>query len=201
MTPAPGLPRGRHGLSRAEVAADQRDRMLDALAAAMAERGYVGTSVSDVIRRAGVSRETFYQQFSSKQDCFDAAFTLAGDLLIEVLAAISDRPGTVRERLDVAIGTYLDALVEHPDYARLFLVEVYAAGIDAMARRAERQSAIAGGLAVLLDRDDADGRFACDVLVAGIGATVTMPLLQGDHAALRELRAPLVELALRHLEP
>ena len=50
------LPRGRHHLSREEVQASQRQRMLLAIAAAMADKGYAGTSVADVIKRAGVSR-------------------------------------------------------------------------------------------------------------------------------------------------
>src|SRR5215510_7200104 len=76
------LPRGRHRLSRAEVVASQRQRMLLAIAAAMADKGYAGTSVADVIARAGVSRETFYQQFSSKLDCFMSAFDAAGEVLL-----------------------------------------------------------------------------------------------------------------------
>ena len=48
------LPRGRHSLSREEVAADQRLRLAVAMADAMAELGYVGTPVASVLERAGV---------------------------------------------------------------------------------------------------------------------------------------------------
>ena len=72
------LPRGRHGLTRAEVESSQRDRLLDAMADAMSEQGYVATPVADVIKRAGVSRESFYELFSSKLDCFMSAFDIAG---------------------------------------------------------------------------------------------------------------------------
>ena len=68
------LPRGRHSLSREEVRASQRRRMLEAMANATAEKGYVHTTVADVIKRAGVSRETFYEHFSDKEDCFIAAY-------------------------------------------------------------------------------------------------------------------------------
>lgn len=195
------LPRGRHNLTRAEVAGAQRDRMLVALAEAMAERGFVGTSVGDIIKRAGVSRETFYQQFSSKQDCFLAAFSVSGDLLRAHLTELADAPGTPRQRLDAMFGAYLEQLIEHPAFARLFLVEVYAAGPEAMALRAERQHTLALGLARLLDRLDDEGLLACDVLVAGIGSLVTMPLMTGDHDRLRALRGPLVDLALHQLAP
>ena len=77
QTPARPLPRGRHRLPREEVVSSQRTRMLRGMAEAMMEKGYVNTTVADVIGRAGVSRETFYQQFSSKADCFMSAFDAA----------------------------------------------------------------------------------------------------------------------------
>src|SRR5207249_11332900 len=59
-TPLPRvLPRGPHGLAREVVQASQRARMLDAMAEAVAEKGYGAVSVADVIARAGVSRKTF----------------------------------------------------------------------------------------------------------------------------------------------
>ena len=74
MTP---LPRGRHGLSREQVEASQRLRLMRAMAEVMAEKGYARTSVADILRRARVSRETFYELFDSKEDCFMSAFEQA----------------------------------------------------------------------------------------------------------------------------
>jgi len=80
------LPRGRHRLSRNDVIASQRERMLVAMAVAVAERGYVRTSVADVIRRARVSRETFYEQFEDKEACFMAAFESAAELTLRAMS-------------------------------------------------------------------------------------------------------------------
>ncbi|NGZ99893.1 TetR/AcrR family transcriptional regulator [Nocardioides sp. W3-2-3] len=102
----PTLPRGRHGLSRAEVQAAQRERIFTAMADAMAERGYVATPVAEIIRRAGVSRETFYQQFASKQDCFLAAYDWATDALRTGFAAGLAAEGPPLERF----GTLLASL-------------------------------------------------------------------------------------------
>ena len=199
--PTRRLPRGRHTLSRAEVAAAQRDRILDGLAEAMADKGYVGTSVTDIIKRAGVSRETFYELFESKHDCFHAAFSVAGDLLLARLGSLAEADGSREERLDAVFDAYFESVVEFPAFARLFLVEAYAAGPEAMALRAERQRLIASALADLLDLHDVTGRFACELVVAGVGALVTTPLIQGDQAALAALRAPLTDFALRQLTP
>lgn len=67
------LPRGHHGLSEEEVRADQIGRLLDAITDLIAEVGYRRTTVARVIRRAGVSRTTFYSLFENRADCFDAA--------------------------------------------------------------------------------------------------------------------------------
>src|SRR3982074_1407356 len=115
------LPRGRHGLTREHVTQLQRSRMLRAMAEAMAERGYVETSVADVLKRAGTSRETFYQQFSSKQDCFISAYELAASAVLAELEREAAAPGTPLERFDRAIHAYLAALSAEPAFARLFM--------------------------------------------------------------------------------
>ena len=194
------LPRGRHGLSREQVVSSQRARILLAMADVMAEKGYVATSVSQVVKRAGVSRETFYQLFASKQDCFMHALDSADGMLEALLENQVEHPGTVAERLDAAVALYLEALAFSPAMARLVLVEVYAAGPEALDRRSKTQRHIAHRLAAMLDVDDDFGRFGCELLVAGMGSLVTMPLVNGDLDALRAMREPLVALAVRHLE-
>ena len=64
------LPRGRHGLSEAEVQESQRARILDAMKALSGERGYHDASIADVIKAAGVTRKAFYNLFEDKEQCF-----------------------------------------------------------------------------------------------------------------------------------
>lgn len=161
------------------------------MAQAMSVGGYVGTSVADVIKLAGVSRETFYQLFSSKLDCFMSAFDLAGELLLAQLAA-QHTTGTPPERFERMLTAYLDILASEPAYARLFLVEVYAAGPPAMQRRAELQDRLVEGLAELLEARSEDGRFACELIVSAVSAMVTVPLVADDLDGLRALGPPLV---------
>ena len=44
--------------------------MLDGLADSIGERGYRDTTVADIVRHARTSKRTFYDQFSSKEECF-----------------------------------------------------------------------------------------------------------------------------------
>jgi AcrR family transcriptional regulator len=198
MTAAP-LPRGRHHLSRDAVTSSQRARMLRAMAEAMAERGYVGTPVAEIIRRAGVSRETFYQQFASKQDCFAAALDDVLTRLAAMLRALPEQ-GTPLERFDRLVTGYLDALAREPATAGLFLVEVYAAGPEVMHRRVELQQQFVDGLVEIFGDRTARGRFACQALVAAVITMVTTHVSAGDTAGLRRLRAPLVDLVAQALQ-
>ncbi|MDL4818198.1 TetR/AcrR family transcriptional regulator [Actinomadura opuntiae] len=189
----PRLPRGRHALSRAEVDRVHRGRLLAAMAEAMTEKGYAGTSVEDVLRRARVSRQSFYRLFSSKLDCFMAAFDQAGELVRERLAQAAQGGADPVDRFDRAITAYLDALASEPGYARLFLVEVFAAGPEAVARRSAVQRDLASALADLMGATGESARFACQVVVAAIGTMVTPAVASGDMAALRAVGPPIVD--------
>lgn len=197
------LPRGRHGLPREEVIASQRERILSAMAEAMVENGYVGTSVAVILKRAGVSRETFYEQFRSKEDCFEAAYERAVELLIANIAnAIS---GDARDAADPAdpdrmgriLEAYFDGLIAEPAYARLYLVEVYAVGSKAVARRAQLQESFVAMIADVLDARTDQQRFACQTLAAAVSAMVTARIAVDDLASLRALREPLLDLVRR----
>ena len=195
------LPRGRHGLPRETVIASQRRRILTAMAAAMTENGYVGTSVAAIIKLAGVSRETFYEQFRSKEDCFEAAYERAVELLLaRIAAATQDRPEapTSREqRIEAMLAAYLDGLAAEPADARLFLIEVYAVGPDAIARRARLQDSFVAMVADILSARTDEQLFACQTLVAALSAMVTARVAADDMDGLRALREPLLGLLRR----
>lgn len=199
MSAAPSaqrLPRGRHRLSREEVEQAQRLRLAVGMCEAMRTKGYVGTPVADVLRAAGVSRETFYALYNDKLDCFLDTVDLITEILMQGLAVAFDRQGTPVQRFEAALATYLDLLAAEPGYARVILVEVYAAGPAAVARRTELQRRIAERIASLFGGRSKDRQFAAEALVAAISAMVTAPVLDGDTDRLRSLREPL----LRHVD-
>lgn len=184
----PRLPRGRHGLSRGQVEEIQRLRIMIGMADAMRAKGYVGTPVAEIIKRAGVSRETFYQLYTDKLDCFLAAFDLVGELLAGHLQASVDAGGEPMERFERALTAYLDVMVSEPAYSRLFLVEVFAAGPEAMVRRAALQDRIVDALADIFGARSKRRRFSCHVIVSAVSAMVTGPLVSEDLDAIRALR-------------
>ena len=191
------LPSGRRsatGLTKAEVGRIQRNRMLFAMAEAVADEGYAKVSVTDVISRAGVSRATFYEQFTDKQACFLAAFDAASALLIDSVGP--DLPGgTAPEAFPGLLARYLDALADNQGFARVFLIDVYAVGPAGFRRRAESQRRFADLIATMFGVDTDEGRFACAALVAAIGSMVTTALAADDLDGLRSLHGPISDLA------
>jgi AcrR family transcriptional regulator len=119
------------------VTESQRQRILQAMIEVVSERGFPDTRVVDVIAVAGVSRKTFYELFSSKEDCFLATYdVLLGNLLGDTARGFESKPGAPwAERIAAGLAELLKHLAEHPDEARFAIVEVLAAGPKALARR------------------------------------------------------------------
>jgi AcrR family transcriptional regulator len=122
------LPRGRHGLSREFVAQNQRERLLTALAECLHERGYDGTTVALIGKRAGVSKSDFYKQFESKDTCFLAAYDDSVERIRQkVLAACAEADGWA-VGVFAGLAALLDLLSSEPAQAQLVLVEGLRAG-------------------------------------------------------------------------
>jgi AcrR family transcriptional regulator len=198
----PSLPRGRHKLSRDEVERSQRLRLAMAMAEACAEAGFVDTPVKAVLERAGVSRLTFYELYDGKLDCFLEALDIVGEVLLgQLRSAVAGPEESPLGRATRAIDQYLEAIVFNLPFARLYIVEVHAAGPAALIRRAELQTQVVDVVADLFGAQDAEGRFACEAYVAAVSALVTLPVATGDIDAVRALRDPLVSLMSRLVPP
>jgi AcrR family transcriptional regulator len=111
--------------------------MIEAIAVAVADKGYAATTVGDVVSGAGVSRKTFYEHFSDKEDCFLAAWDTGVHVLFNAILSARDRETDPIERMRAGLRAYLTTLAAEPAFARSFFIEVVAAGPRAEARRAE----------------------------------------------------------------
>jgi AcrR family transcriptional regulator len=136
----PGLPRGRSRLPAPAVQASQRERLLRATIAAVAEKGYSAVTVADIVRRAKVSRAAFYLHFRSREDCFVAATRQGGQSLLSYVtdaaatALATDGPVSDEAVLRAGCRAFLRFLADEPAFARVFYVDMPAAGPDAVAR-------------------------------------------------------------------
>jgi AcrR family transcriptional regulator len=178
-----------------ETARGQRARLLRAMGDVVADKGYAAATVADVVRAAGVSRTTFYEQFRSKEDCFVDAYRHGVDVLIdEVRAAVRTTGGDWRDQLRAGMRAYLAALAADRRFARTYLLEIHAAGeaaldarADALRRFADRYRATyeqARATDASLREPDAD---ALLVLCSGTEQLVAERVRRGDDAALLAL--------------
>jgi AcrR family transcriptional regulator len=105
--------------------------------AAVAEKGYDATRVSDIVATAGISRNTFYRHFSDKEQCVCAAIDGTVDFTAtRVVGAYRQRRGDCRIRLGAALETLLDLAIQYPKAAKVGCVDVYVVGPTAIARAA-----------------------------------------------------------------
>ena len=122
------LPPGRHGLPREFVAHNQRERLIAGLAEAIAENGYAGTTIAHITRHAAVSRRTFYEHFSSKDECFVAAYDTVMVELRERVGQAFDEGSDWPHSVKAGIAAMLHFLAAEPNLARLCMVEALVAG-------------------------------------------------------------------------
>jgi AcrR family transcriptional regulator len=128
------MPPGRHLVPRDFVSQNQRERMLLATAELVSERGYQKTTIELIAKTARVALSTFYEHFSSKEECFLAAFdesiAAAGQVFDELLDPEQPWPDQIAAGLEIV----LEMIVAEPSRARLCIVESQAAGGAALAR-------------------------------------------------------------------
>jgi AcrR family transcriptional regulator len=152
-SPPPGPLRGARRRARTARSFEERqalanptERVLRALAATVAEKGYPATTVAEVVGRASTSQRTFYENFSNKEEGLLAALDSgSAQMLATALPAFrraADWPHAVRGAYEAmfAFG------VEEPEYTRLGAVEMNAAGKRALAQR----DTVMSGLEALL---------------------------------------------------
>jgi AcrR family transcriptional regulator/DNA-binding MarR family transcriptional regulator len=168
----------------------QRSRLLEATFAVVAEEGYREMTVGRVAARASLSRRTFYELFSDREDCFLYAFDYALDVLVE-----RARPAFESEREWVAgvragLAALLECLDREPALRRLVFVEALAAGPRVLARRTE----VLEALAAVVDGGRARGR-APQGLPSLVAEGVVGAVFGVIHARIFQRRPePLAEL-------
>lgn len=181
------------------MARNQRERILAAVAEVASTRGYGGMSVQDIVREAGVSRRTFYEQFKNKDHAFLAAYDEASGRLLTSVRAAFEGEKTMEARASAGFKAFLELLTASPAFAKMCIVEVLAAGPDAITRRArtmeEFTSYIENSASELLGRD-APSPLIAETIVGGVYETVYRRIARGETAGLPALLPDLVESAL-----
>lgn len=102
--------------------------------------------MSEIVKRAGTSKRTFYEYFADKQACYLSAYD---DFMQRLFAAIGESltpEADPEQRLIEGFHGALDMLIASPFETQAFLVEVGSAGPEAFDRRAQWMTRMANAL-------------------------------------------------------
>jgi AcrR family transcriptional regulator len=195
------LPRGRHGLPPELIAQNQHERLISGVAQALGEHGYANLTITHVVAVAGVSRETFYKHFESKQHAVLVAHEAAFKRLLSQLLYASNAQQEWPLKVKAAIGASLHFAATEPDSARLLTLDALA--FDTAVRR--HILASRNHLAILLGagREQLPQGLPLPeiterALIGGIAAIIAARLSDGAPSELPGLEPQLVELVLVH---
>jgi len=164
---------------------------------AAAELGYLETNVQDVIDRAGVSRPTFYEHFSNKEDCFLAAFDTSAERLRKKVDSAACKGGEVwRDRVRFSLEALLRFASREPDTARTMVVEARAASAAAVRRRVELMDQFATCLESqareLLPSDRSQTATTASGIVGGVESLLYSRLCKQEYDQLESLLPSLM---------
>jgi AcrR family transcriptional regulator len=190
---------GRQQLPREFIAQHQRVRIVRALAEETADQGYRAVTVADIVRRAGIARNTFYENFSSKEECFLATQEFAMSAALERVVAAAGSFEQWPLRVQAGLGAFLGYVVEEPALARTCMVEALSAGPAAVRYYEESQQAFVS--LFRLGRDVSPHGASLpetleEAIIGGVFWILYQRLTASRPEAIPELLPELVEFAL-----
>jgi AcrR family transcriptional regulator len=122
------LPSGRHDLPRQFIVKNQRERIVDATAAIVAEKGLAGLTIPEIARRANVSHQTFYEMYPTKDDAFLGAQKVGLHQALGIAVQAYEAQGDDWPMgVSAGIRALLDYLASEPAHAHLTVVDTFAA--------------------------------------------------------------------------
>lgn len=181
------------------LARDPRERILVAMVEIVAKRGYHGATIEHIVKRAGVSRATFYEYFDNREDCvlagFDEAAVELQRMMESAVAEADDWPGQVR----AALAVFLEHTVANPALARTCIVESVTVGPVAMERYERALATFVPLFRLGRELGEADGELPDeleDLIIGGLVWMVHQRLLRNEIDAIRALLPTMLEFAL-----
>ncbi|MFJ7214528.1 TetR/AcrR family transcriptional regulator [Amycolatopsis sp. NPDC098790] len=109
----------------------RRQRLLDGLAASITEGGFRDTTVADVVRRARTSRRTFYEHFSSREECLIALLADANRAMIQQISDAVDADAPWALQVRQAIEAWIACAESEPAITLSWIRDVPALGAAA----------------------------------------------------------------------
>ncbi|WP_236789439.1 TetR/AcrR family transcriptional regulator [Amycolatopsis sp. GM8] len=107
---------------RLDYSESTRSALVDSAVELFTKRGYAGTSLDEVARRARVTKGALYHHFNGKQALFEAAFAQVESRVHSELGEIMRRPETAWERALAGLRQFIASCLD-PAYQRIVIHE------------------------------------------------------------------------------
>jgi AcrR family transcriptional regulator len=163
------------------------------------EKGYRSVTVADIVRRAGIARNTFYENFSSKEDCFLAASEFAVKEALRRVVDAASRVDAWPARVNSGLYAFLHYVATEPALARTCIVEALSAGPAAVERYERSIQAFVPlfrmGRKVAAKGEQLPGTLE-ETIVGGIFWIIYQRIVMGQVEEIEQLLPELVEFAL-----
>jgi AcrR family transcriptional regulator len=143
------------GLDAGQRRAERREQLLDAALRLFAENGYLGTSIEQICSTAYIGTKSFYELFTSREECYLALLRRTSERLEERMeGAAAQATGNERQEAPRLLAIFVHALVDDPRITKVTFG--MASGISESVERQRRTNRrwAAGFLTQLWDRYD-----------------------------------------------
>lgn len=174
-------------------------RIVNGLALEASEKGYRAVTVADIVRRAGIARNTFYENFGSKEECFLAAQEYAMNSALEQVVAAAGSIDEWPRRVAAGLAAFLAYVAHEPALSRTCMVEALAAGPASVHYYEESLQAFVSLFRVGRDVSPYGKELPEtleEALIGGIFWILYQRLLQAESETIEDLLPELVEFAL-----
>ncbi|HSW05560.1 TetR/AcrR family transcriptional regulator [Aquabacterium sp.] len=171
---------------------DHRRRLLDAMAHAVASKGYAAVTIADLAAEARVSKRSFYEHFADKAACLVALYEAASRQSLDVLRQAIDPQRDWHQQLEQALTAYFGTLACNPPLLRTLFVDIIALGPTGLAARRANAQRLADFI-VQVAGPELPPELAV-ALVGGIHEWVLQAVEQERVAQLPELVGPAAQL-------
>jgi AcrR family transcriptional regulator len=172
------------------VSSPKRQRILEGMLEAVGNAGYDSASVRMVLDQTGLYRQAFYDEFADKDACYMEALAYGVAKFEAIASAAAEPEESWQGKLRAGISAVLDELDADPAIGRALIVEVHAAGPEALKVRTDAMK----GITDFIDSarhastgTEAPPPIAAEGIVAGMHAVVHAKLAAGDSDGFRQL--------------
>lgn len=194
--------RGYAGRTSEQLAAERRQRLLEAALDLFAERGFSRTPIELLCSTARVTTRHFYEHFESREAVLVALYDrIMLDTRRVVAEALLRESQTPRERMEAALRAFVDGCTQDPRRTRILCVEVIGVSSEMFDRRRAAIHEFAGVLnsftrALVANGElpDRDYFRTCIGMIGAIRELMTEWLISDPRGPIEQVHAHLKSL-------